>query len=90
MGGGGSMGAANSRIKYNRSLVGKRNYKDVKKLILNTSGKTELEFKQLNSIELSKIKEQIRLKAYKKKQKNTLLLIGLFLIIASIIGAYSM
>lgn len=86
MGGEGSMGMANSSLKNNRSLVGKRKYKNLKTLILNESGKTELEFKQLSSRELIKIKDQIRLKARQKKQENMIFMASLFLVLISIIA----
>ena len=89
MGGGGSMGMANSSLKNNRSLVGKRKYKDLKNLIINESGKTELEFKKLNASKLSKIKDQIRLKARKKNQKNLILLaISLVLVVLITISVF--
>lgn len=87
MGGGGSIGAANSSLKYNRSLVGKRQYKDVKTILINSSGKTELEFKQLSTEELHNIKHQIRLKARQKRKQSLFLMLGLFIILATSIAA---
>lgn len=47
-------------IKYNRALLRKRKLKDVKKLVLEASGKTELEFKKISPEEMASLKEKIR------------------------------
>jgi|GEM_PF-1267171 len=47
-------------IKYNRALLKKRKFKDIKDLVLETSGKTELEFKKISPEEMAEIKVQIR------------------------------
>lgn len=70
MGGGGSMSMASASLKYNRSLIGKRKFKNAKDLLIKKSGKTKLEFKQVSSLELSKIKRQIRQDARKKAQQT--------------------
>jgi len=72
MGGGGSMSLASASLKYNRSLIGKRKFKNAKDLIINKSGKTKLEFKEVSSLELAKIKRQIRQDA-RKKVKRTII-----------------
>ena len=78
------MSMANSSLKYNRSLIGKRKFKDVKGLLINQSGKTELEFRQVSSLELAKIKRQIRLNAKKRARRTTYLVLAI--IFVSLIG----
>lgn len=72
MGGGGSMSMANNSLKYNRSLVGKRKFKNAKDLILKESGKTKLDFKEVSALELAKIKRQIRHEARLKARRTTI------------------
>ncbi len=72
MGAGGSMSMANASLKYNRSLIGRRKFKNAKDLIIKKSGKTKLEFKEVSSLELAKIKRQIRLDA-KRRAKQTII-----------------
>ena len=50
-------------IRANRSLLKRRKFKDIKNLVIDTSGKTELEFKQVSAKELFRIKMEIRRKA---------------------------
>ena len=52
-------------IKANRALLKKRKFKDIKDLLLENSGKTELEFKQVSAEEMAIIKADIRKKAKK-------------------------
>ncbi len=52
-------------IKANRALLKKRKFKDIKDLLLENSGKTELEFKQVSAKEMAIIKADIRKKAKK-------------------------
>ena len=61
MGGEGSMSSAITSLRNNRSLLKKRKFKDAKGLIINKSGKTELEFKSVTPEELERIKNQIRI-----------------------------
>lgn len=63
---------ANASLKYNRSLIGRRKFKNAKDLIIKKSGKTKLEFKEVSSLELAKIKRQIRLDA-KRRAKQTII-----------------
>ena len=51
MGGGGSMSMASAILKYNRSLIGKRKFKNAKDLIIKKTGKTKLDFKKVSSLE---------------------------------------
>lgn len=67
MGSGFSLDSINV-VRANRALVKKRKFKDIKQLLLETSGKTEVEFKQVSAEELARIKTEIRLKAYRKAQ----------------------
>lgn len=46
-------------VRDNRSLLKKRKLKDIKTLLLEESGKTEVEFRDVSSIELEKIKTRI-------------------------------
>lgn len=48
MGGEGSMANAILSLKQNRSLLKKRNVRNLKDLLYNNAGKTELEFKKVN------------------------------------------
>ena len=57
-------------VRGNRSLLKKRKFKDIKTLLLEESGKTEVEFHKVSSIELAKIKTRIRKEAYRKTQKE--------------------
>ena len=51
-------------IKANRALLKKGNtFKKVKKMFLESAGKTELEFKQVSPEKLAQIKMEIRKKA---------------------------
>lgn len=51
-------------IKANKALLRKRNtFKEVKKMFLETSDKTELEFKEVSPLRLAQIKSEIRRKA---------------------------
>lgn len=47
-------------VKYNRALLKKRNIKELKDLIRKTSGKTELEFKEITPEEMALVKLKIR------------------------------
>ena len=86
MGGGGSMAMANNSLKYNKSLIGKRKFKDVKKMIFEQSGKTELEFKQISHLELSQIKREIRLKAKQRAKRNSILLLTITIILIIVLA----
>ena len=65
-------------IKANRALLKKRKFKDIKELVHKASGKTEVEFKNVSSIELARIKTEIRKKA-KKAAKVQMWLLALCL-----------
>lgn len=62
-------------IRFNRSLLQRRKFKDVKSLLVKTSGKTELEFKQISIQDLVVIKSKIRADA-KKVAKGDILIYG--------------
>ena len=60
-------------IKFNRALLKKRKLKDIRQLVLETSGKTKLEFKKVTPEELERIKTEIRAKAKKDAQNQTII-----------------
>ncbi len=80
MGGEGSMASAILSLKQNRALVKKRKVKDLKALLYEESGKTELEFKKVSPEKLAQIKTEIRRKAKEDKLKE-----ALFYLISTII-----
>ena len=59
----GTIAAAITSLRENRALLKKRKLKDLKTLLYETSGKTEVEFKQVSDKELLRIKMEIRRKA---------------------------
>lgn len=70
MGGGGFAADGVNSMRANRLLRKKRKFKDVKNLVIETSGKTELEFKQVPPEELAVIKAKIRKEAKKAAEKE--------------------
>ncbi|MEM7485220.1 MAG: hypothetical protein AAF348_08425 [Bacteroidota bacterium] len=70
MGGEGSMASAILSLKQNRGLVRKRNIRELKDILYEKSGKTELEFKKVDAEELAKIKEKIRREAKINARNN--------------------
>jgi len=79
MGGEGSMSYAINSLKQNRALLRKRNIKELRDLLLENSGKTELAFKEISPEELAKIKDKIRAQAKKDARQNLLISIGCFI-----------
>ena len=79
MGGEGSMSSAITSLRNNRSLLKKRKFKDAKGLIINKSGKTELEFKSVTPEELERIKNQIRIEAKKRNNRKSIVFVILFI-----------
>lgn len=47
-------------VKYNRALLKKRSVKELKDLVREASGKTELEFKKITPTEMAVVKQKIR------------------------------
>lgn len=88
MGGEGSMSSANQSLKYNRGLLKRQKFKDIRNLYLQSSGKTKLEFKQVSPEELVLIKERIRTQ-HKKKVKREMI-IFIFSIVVTITFFYFM
>ena len=88
MGGEGSMSIANQSLKYNRGLLKRQKFKDIRNLYLQSSGKTKLEFKQVSPEELVLIKERIRTQ-HKKKVKREMI-IFIFSIVVTITFFYFM
>ncbi len=75
MGGGGFAQHATTVMKNNRALLKKRKIKDMRQLLYEQSGKTELEFKQVSPMELARIKTEIRKKAKKSAQRDLIITI---------------
>lgn len=76
-------------IKANRALLKKGNtFKKVKKMFLESAGKTELEFKQVSPEKLAQIKMEIRKKAKEDALKET----GIYLLCTLVVvfGLYWM
>lgn len=73
-------------IKANRALLKKRKFKDIKELVLEASGKTELEFKEVSPEKLAQIKNEIRRKAKEDAWKEA----GVYLLctLAVLYGLY--
>ncbi len=82
MGGEGSMASAIQTLRQNRALLKKRKFKNIKDLLYESSGKTELEFKQVSKEELFRIKQKIR------KQQKQIAQIELGILIASFVLAF--
>lgn len=83
MSGGFSMDAIKV-VRNNRSLLKKRKFKDIKNLVIESSGKTELDFKQISHEELELIKQKIR-KDAKKAAETEITIFGLLIIVIAII-----
>lgn len=61
-------------IKANRALLKKRNtFKEVKEMYLNSTDKTELEFKKVSPQKLAQIKTEIRRKAKEDAWKEAVI-----------------
>ena len=73
------MSSAITSLRNNRSLLKKRKFKDAKGLIINKSGKTELEFKSVTPEELERIKNQIRIEAKKRNNRKSIVFVILFI-----------
>lgn len=86
MGGGGAMSMANSSLKYNRSLTGKRKFKNAKDLLIKKSGKNKLEFKKVSALELAKIKRQIRHDALKRAKRTAIVYVCAIIVTVFIIA----
>ena len=71
-GGAGHMLHAITSLKLNRALLKKRKLKDIKDLMLENSGKTELEFKKVSSEEMVQIKTDIREQLRKNARREIL------------------
>ena len=61
MAGEGFMAHAITSLRTNRSLLKKRNFKDLKELCQNGTSKTEVEFKKLSAREWAILKQNIRM-----------------------------
>jgi len=81
MGGEGSMASAILSLKQNRALLKKRSLRDIKSLLQERSGKTELEFKTIPPEALALIKAQIRREAKKELRREILRYLISFLIL---------
>ena len=83
MGAGFSLDGVNA-IRNNRLLLKKRKFKNIKDLMMESSGKTELEFKQVSREELTIIKTEIRKKA-KKAAEREITIFGVCILIVCIL-----
>lgn len=81
MGGGGFAADGVNSMRNNRLLRKKRKFKDIKDLVIEDSGKTELEFKQISSEELAVLKTNIRKRAKKEAEKEITIFGVCFLIV---------
>ena len=84
MGGEGSMASAILSLKQNRLLLKKRNVKNLRDLLYEKAGKTELEFKKISSQELAKIKDEIRREAKVNARNEILIYLVSFVLIGVI------
>ncbi|MBU2946226.1 hypothetical protein [Zobellia uliginosa] len=73
MAGEGFMAHAITSLRTNRALLKKRNYKDLKELCQNGTGKTEVEFKKLNAREWAILKQKIRIQHKNNRQTETMI-----------------
>lgn len=89
MGGEGSMAQANQSLKLNRGQLRGRHFRDIKDLMKSYSGKTTLEFDKIAPEELLKIKQKIRLKAKKEKEKRIIAYIISTIVMIIIIFQYA-
>lgn len=87
MGGEGSMASAILSLKQNRSLLKKRNIRELKELIYEKSGKTDLAFKEISPEELARIKEEIRMEA-KINARNKVVIYSIVFVFAVGLVAY--
>lgn len=83
MGGGGFAADAVNSMRANRLLRKKPKFKDVKNLVVETSGKTELEFKEVSPEELVQIKLEIRKKAREAAWRETVIFILCAIVVIS-------
>ena len=60
-------------VKFNRAQLKKRSIKQLKDLVRKTSGKTELEFKQITTEEMALIKKRIRVERRKNARHELML-----------------
>ncbi|MGB5556106.1 MAG: hypothetical protein WBM83_15730 [Flavobacteriaceae bacterium] len=86
MGGEGSMAYAIKSLKMNRALLKKRKIKDLKQVLRETSGKTELEFKAISAAELKAVKSKIR--AQHKKELRRDFFVGCFALLLTCVILY--
>jgi Flp pilus assembly protein TadB len=68
MGGEGSMLSAIVSLKNNRAILKKRKIRELKDILYEVSGKTEVEFKKISHAEFEVLKSQIRKQARKNAQ----------------------
>ncbi|MEP3209818.1 MAG: hypothetical protein ABJN95_11545 [Maribacter sp.] len=72
----GTIAAAITSLRENRALLKKRKLKDLKTLLYETSGKTEVQFKQVSAEELRRIKTEIRTKAKQAAKVEIAIYVG--------------
>lgn len=84
MGGEGSMASAILSLKQNRSLLKKRSVRDLKDLLYNKAGKTELEFKKVSPHEFARIKDEIRKEAKVNARNEVIIYLVSFVLVGAI------
>ncbi|EAR15099.1 hypothetical protein [Robiginitalea biformata] len=87
MGGEGSMLSAIVSLKNNRAILKKRKIRELKDILYEVSGKTEVEFKKLSHAEFEILKSQIRKQAKKDAQWEILAYILAFFFTGLIVWA---
>ncbi len=80
MGGEGSMSSAILTLRQNRAMLKKRNIRELRDLYYETSGKTELEFKEISKLELFRIKKEIRKRARQDARRTALIYVLSFVL----------
>lgn len=79
----GTIAHAISSLRQNRAMLKKRKLKDIKELVFELSGKTELEFKQVSTAEMAIIKKEIRKKAKHARYVETITYVICTIVVAS-------
>ena len=88
MGGEGSMSSAIITLRQNRAMLKRRNIRELKDLYLKTSGKTELEFKEISPLELFRIKKEIRRRARQDARRTILIYVLSFVLALFCVSIY--
>ena len=73
-------------VRGNRNLLKKKKFKDVKKIVLKNTNKTEGTFKEVSKEELKKIKAKIRKKAKRDAIHEILIYSTITLVLVSLLA----